>query len=262
MYAEERQERVAHLIESEGRVSVLDLASTFDVTAETVRRDLAQLESRGVVRRVHGGAVAPSRTSRLEESVSARTDRNAAAKSRIADAARTLLPSSFSGAVAVDAGTTTGLLAEHIARWRPDAAHRSLVIITNAVSIASIVGTNPDVEVQLLGGRLRGITGAAVGAATVAQLRGVRPDIAFLGANGVHADFGLSTPDQEEAAVKSAYVTAARRTVALVDDSKLGEEALMRFAALDELDTLITSAQPEDRLASALTDAEVEVMVA
>jgi DeoR family fructose operon transcriptional repressor len=262
MYAEERQERVAQLIGSHGRVSVIDLAGSFDVTAETVRRDLAQLESHGILRRVHGGAVAPSRTSRVEESVSARSDRNSAAKARIAEVASALLPSSFSGAVAVDAGTTTGLLAEHIARWRPDAPHRSLVVITNAIPIASIVGTNPDVEVQLLGGRLRGITGAAVGAATLAQLGRMRPDIAFLGANGLHAEFGLSTPDQEEAAVKSAYVAGARRTVALVDDSKLGEEALMRFAGLDDLDTLITSAQPDRRLASALTDAEVEVMVA
>jgi DeoR family fructose operon transcriptional repressor len=204
MYAEERQERIAQTVTEAGRVVVADLAREFDVTTETIRRDLAQLESRSVLRRVHGGAVAGSASSRVEESVAARRDRNTAAKQSIAQAAMVLVPDSFSGAIAIDAGTTTGFLAEHIARWRPASAHQSLVVITNSIAVASIVSENPDVEVHLLGGRLRGITSAAVGSSTLAQLAHIRPDIAFIGANGVHAEFGLSTPDQEESAVKTA----------------------------------------------------------
>jgi len=262
MYAEERQDQVERIVLTAGRAAVADLAREFDVTTETIRRDLAQLESRGILRRVHGGAVPASKSSRAEESIAQRRDHNAGAKARIARAAMTLVPSSFSGAIALDAGTTTGVLAEHIAQWRPDAPHQSLVVITNSIVIASIVSDNPDVEVLLLGGRLRGITSAAVGAATLGQLSRLKPDIAFIGANGVHAEFGLSTPDEEEAAVKTSLTRGARRTVALVDASKLGEEALVRFAELSDIDTLITDESPEPDLATSLRTQEVEVIVA
>jgi DeoR family fructose operon transcriptional repressor len=262
MYAEERQERIAQTVTNAGRVVVADLAREFDVTTETVRRDLAQLEVRGVLRRVHGGAVAGSATSRVEESVAARRDRNTTAKQSIAQAAMALIPDSFSGAIAIDAGTTTGFLAEQLVRWHPASAHQSLVVITNSIAVASIVSENPDVEVHLLGGRLRGITSAAVGSSTLAQLAHMRPDIAFIGANGVHAEFGLSTPDQEESAVKTALTRGARRAVALVDASKLGQETLVSFADLADLDTLITNSEPLPDLTGALRDAEVEVLVA
>ncbi|MCU1403783.1 MAG: DeoR/GlpR transcriptional regulator [Glaciihabitans sp.] len=261
MYAEERQDHVERLVVESGRVAVADLARQFDVTTETIRRDLAQLEVRGILRRVHGGAVAGS-GSRVEESVAARRDLNAGAKERIARAAMALVPGSFSGAIAIDSGTTTGLFAEQIARWRPDAAHQTLVVITNSISIAAILSDNPDVEVQLLGGRIRGITSAAVGASTLAQVQHLRPDITFIGANGVHSEFGLSTPDQEESAVKSALTTNTRRAVALVDASKLGKETLVSFAGLGDLDTLITDVEPASDLVEALRVADVEVMVA
>jgi DeoR family fructose operon transcriptional repressor len=135
-------------------------------------------------------------------------------------------------------------------------------VITNSIAVASIVSENPDVEVHLLGGRLRGITSAAVGSSTLAQLAHIRPDIAFIGANGVHAQFGLSTPDQEESAVKTALTRGARRAVALVDASKLGQETLVSFADLADLDTLITNSEPLPDLTGALRDAEVEVLVA
>lgn len=262
MYAEERQDEVERIVVEHGRAGVVALAREFNVTTETIRRDLALLEDRGVLRRVHGGAVVTSKTSRAEESIAARLDRNTGAKSRIADLALRLIPSSFSGAIAIDAGTTTGRFAERIASWAPDSRRQNLVVITNSIAIATVVSVNPDIEVQLLGGRLRGITGAAVGSSTLAQLARIRPDIAFIGANGVHAQFGLSTPDEDESAVKTALTRGSRRAVALVDASKLGEEALVRFADLGDLDTLITDEQPADDLGDALRDAEVEVMCA
>ncbi|MBD5381840.1 DeoR/GlpR family DNA-binding transcription regulator [Clavibacter sepedonicus] len=262
MYAEERQDRVVALLERTGRVAVVGLARDFDVTTETVRRDLAQLESRGVLRRVHGGAVLAGRSTRAEESLDTRGSRNTAAKARIADAAMAFLPASFEGSIALDAGTTTGLVAERVAAWRPDVPGRTLVVVTHSMAVAQTVTRNPAVEVQLLGGRVRGITSAAVGPATLGQLARLRPDIAFIGANGIHAEFGLSTPDEEEAAVKTALTRGSRRAVALVDASKAGEEALVGFAALGDLDTLVTDAAPDGPLADALAAAEVEVMVA
>lgn len=262
MYAEERQQHIEALLAARGRVAVIDLATHFDVSSETVRRDLDQLETRGVLRRVHGGAVAASRISRAEESVAQRRGRNADAKERIAAAAMALIPASFTGAIAIDSGTTTGRLAEHLSRWQPENPAQTLVVITNSIHIAATVADNPNIEIHMLGGRLRGITGAAVGAGTLAELTTLRPDIAFIGANGVHEEFGLSTPDGEEAAVKTVLTRGARRAVVLVDETKLGVETLVSFARLGDLDTIVTDAHPDAELAAALDAAGVEVVVA
>jgi DeoR family fructose operon transcriptional repressor len=96
----------------------------------------------------------------------------------------------------------------------------------------------------------------------VEAARRLRPDIAFIGTNGIHAAFGLSTPDPEEAAVKAAFVQSARRIVVLADASKLDAETLVQFASLKDLDTLITDTKPSQDLADALADAGVEVVVA
>lgn len=262
MYAEERQDRIERLIHSAGRVAVQTLALEFDVTTETIRRDLAVLADRGALRRVHGGAVASTTAARIEETIAERRDLNASAKAKIATAAMTLLPSSFSGSIAIDGGTTTGALAERVARWSPDSSSQSLLVITNSLGVATTVSANPEIEVQLLGGRVRAVTSAAVGSVTLAQAQRLRFDLAFIGANGVHPEFGLSTPDEEEAAVKSALTRGARRAISLADASKLGKEHLVRFADLDEVAYLVSEEQPGPVLAAALREAAVEVIVA
>ena len=261
MYATERQESIALALEASGRVSVTQLAADLDVTAETVRRDLDSLELAGVLRRVHGGAVAASRGSVTEVAIGVRRSEHHAAKSAIVDVAMRMLPPTFRGSVLLDSGTTTALLAERIAAWSP--AHgQQLTVITNSMQNLVALDKNPHLDLHLVGGRLRGLTGALVGASTVAQLEALRPDISFLGTNGISAGFGLSTPDDLEGAVKSAMVRGARRAVVLADGAKLEQEALVRFAALDEIDTLVTDEVPTPELLEALTAADVEVLYA
>jgi len=96
----------------------------------------------------------------------------------------------------------------------------------------------------------------------VRAIEHLRPDIAFLGTNGISASFGLSTPDPDEAAVKSAIVRAARRVVVVADADKLGNELLVSFAPLEAIDVLVTDAAPDPVLAAALSDAQVEVWLA
>jgi len=262
MYATERHDAIAAALQDAGRVSVADLAEHFDVTTETVRRDLDTLESAGVLRRVHGGAVPIGRSSVVELTVAEREGQHNSAKSAIARAAMRLVPSTFSGSIAIDAGTTCAAVAAELARWEPATAGATITVITNSVPIAATLQHSEHVELHLLGGRVRGVTSAAVGTATVEQIGALRPDIAFVGTNGLSAGFGLSTPDEYEAAVKGAYVLAARRAVVLADAAKHGVEALMRFARLDEIDTVVTDQEPPADLAGALTDADVEVVVA
>ncbi|WP_277959262.1 DeoR/GlpR family DNA-binding transcription regulator, partial [Frigoribacterium faeni] len=258
MYATERHESIAEALRSAGRVSVSDLALRLDVTAETVRRDLDALEQAGLLQRVHGGAVAAGRSSVSELSLSERETRHSPEKTSVAQAAAHLVPPTFTGSIALDAGTTTAAVAAELARWTPATPGTVLTVITNAVPIAALLQHSPHVDLHLLGGRVRGLTSAAVGTSTVEQIQALRPDIVFVGANGVSAGFGLSTPDEFEGAVKSAYVRAGRRVVAVVDQTKHGEEALVRFARLAEIDTVVTDAPPAPDLGEALELADVE----
>lgn len=260
MFAAERYEKIGDLVAAEGRVSVAGLADRFNITQETVRRDLATLESDGVVRRVHGGAVAAAKRSTGELSLTSRQSQHHEQKLRIARKAMDLIPAGSS--VVIDAGTTTELLADLLQDWQPPNLEDNLLVITHAVPIAAKLSNLPALELEMLGGRVRGLTRASVGDSTVKQLENLRPDVAFVGANGIHPDFGFSTPDAQEAAVKSAIVRSARRVVVLADASKLGEETLVRFAALDDVDALITDTAPDGALAEALQQAGMEVVTA
>lgn len=262
MYAVERHDTIVESVRSSGRVAVADLAVRFDVSTETIRRDLDTLEQAGLLQRVHGGAVVAGHTSVSELSLAEREVQRGPGKSAIARAAARLVPPTFVGSVALDAGTTTAAVAAELASWQPATPGTVLTVVTNAVPIAALLQHSEHIDLRLLGGRVRGLTSAAVGTATVEQIAALRPDVAFVGTNGISAGFGLSTPDELEGAVKTAYIRAARRVVAVADATKHGEEALMRFARLDELDTLVTDAAPAADLADALASADVEVIVA
>ena len=262
MFAEERQQRIAELVSSQGRVSVNELAELFSITQETVRRDLATLEDSGQLRRVHGGAVATDRLTRSEQSLSERQTQRLAEKQRIAEAALTLIPNTPTASILLDSGRTTAALAERLASWSPANLGDELLVITNSLPTAASLSTNSHLLLDIVGGRVRGLTSAVVGARATEQLSALRPDIAFIGTNGIHVDFGLSTPDPVEAATKTAMVKAARQVVVLVDASKFGTETLVRFATLEDIDTVITTAAPDPELAAALAAAGVEVVVA
>ena len=113
-----------------------------------------------------------------------------------------------------------------------------------------------------LGGQLRGLTQAAVGPEAVEALSTLRVDVAVLGANGLSAAHGLSTPDPDEATVKRAMVRSARQVVALVDSTKIGQEHLVSFASLDDIDLLVTDVELPPALIDQLTATETEVLVA
>lgn len=222
---------MADTARADGRVDVADLAARFDVTAETVRRDLTELEARGVVRRVHGGAI-PVERFRSEPEVSEKARLRATEKSRIAKAALAYVPQA--GSILLDAGTTTAALASLL----PD--RTDLTVVTNALPVALTLAARPNLDVLVVGGRLRGRTLANVGDWTMRALRDLSVDVAFVGTNGVSVERGLSTPDSAEAAAKRAMVAAGRQVVLLADHSKIGQEHFERFASIDEIDVFVT----------------------
>ena len=255
MYAEERQQAIASLVIAEGRASVAELAQTYDVTTETVRRDLAALEKAGVVRRVHGGAVPLRALHLVEAGVGEREATRAEHKDAIAAAAVDFLPRDGS-TVLLDAGTTTARIAAHLP------TDRELVVVTNSIPVAARLAAIPSISLQLLGGRVRGVTQAAVGEQTLRVLDTLRVDMAFIGTNGISLRHGLSTPDNDEAAVKRAMVNAANYVVTVADSSKVGREDFVSFAPLSRVDTLITDSEITDYDREQLTEHGVEVVTA
>ncbi|MBG6108115.1 DeoR/GlpR family DNA-binding transcription regulator [Frigoribacterium sp. CG_9.8] len=231
MYAPERHEQILETARSFGRVEVASLAHDLAVTPETVRRDLTALERRGVLRRVHGGAIPVERFGN-EPDVADREGHSAEQKERIALAALEELPDG--GSIILDAGTTT----VRLARLLP--TDRELTVVTHSIPVASILTGRPNISLHLLGGVVRPRTLAAVGEWTKAQIADVFADVAFMGINGISIERGLTTPDIAEATIKRALIEASRRVIVLADHTKFGREDFARVAGLGVVDTIIT----------------------
>lgn len=253
MYAEERQSRIIELVRAVGRVEVTGLAAELDVTPETVRRDLTTLERRGLLRRVHGGAIPIERLG-FEPGIDARRTVMTAEKERIAKAALELVPEE--GSILLDAGTTTARLADALP------ADRELTVITNALDIVVNLARRPNLTVLALGGRVRGRTLAAVDVWALDALRDTFIDVAFMATNGISVERGLTTPDPTEAAVKRAMIAASRRAILLADHTKVGNDHLIRFADLGDIDTFVTDEGLHAELAGDLEAAGLRVVLA
>ncbi|MGN7859098.1 DeoR/GlpR family DNA-binding transcription regulator [Microbacterium sp. 22303] len=253
MYAAERQQRIHERAQRDGRVDVTGLAELLDVTTETVRRDLAVLEQQGLVRRVHGGAL-PAERPLPELTLAARIGQHSEAKLRIATRALQELPDG--GTILLDSGSTTLAIAELLP------ADAQLTVVTNNTIVAGALAGRDNLTLLLIGGRVRTVTGAAVGPWAIEALAELTVDVAFLGTNGFDADHGLSTPDQDEAAVKRAMLEAARTRILVADSSKLGAVHLQRFARAEELHTIITDTAADPDAVEALRAAGPKVVIA
>ncbi len=251
MYAEERQQVILERARAKGRVDVAALAESFAVTAETIRRDLTVLERHGVLRRVHGGAIPIERLG-FEPAVAARETIMTSEKERIAKAALAELPDE--GSILIDAGTTTGQLAELLPM------DRELTVVTHSVNLAMQLTNRPNLTVMLVGGRLRSRTLASVDAWALQSLKDVHVEVAFMATNGLSPDRGLTTPDMAEAQVKRAAIASSRRCVLLCDHTKAGIDHFARFADLSEIDTLITDTGMDSEVAAELAAAGPRVI--
>src|ERR1700752_2322709 len=184
MLTEERPHRILERLRVQGRVLASDLVAEFGVSADTVRRDLRELDDAGMLRRVHGGALPrPGDTDPLL----IRARRAPEAKASIARRAAQIVHDGQ--VVTLDGGTTT----LEVARALPE--HLSATVVTNSLPIALALADRPRGEVVVIGGRLRGPAGVTVGAAAVAALAAVRADVLFLGVCGLHPEIGVSVED-------------------------------------------------------------------
>lgn len=229
-YASQRQQLIVARLRDAGQVDVADISNELGVSNETVRKDLIALEQQAALRRVHGGAVPVGHVS-FEPAVTRRVYYRDE-KTRIAKAALGHLPAG--GSVLIDAGSTTVRVAELFP------TDLQLTVFTNTLPIALALINRPLLTVFMLGGRVRPVTLAAVDDWALRTLAEVNVDVAFLGANAISVDRGLTTPDVAEAAVKRAMASSARKRILLADHSKVGAVSLCKHADLSDIDLFIT----------------------
>jgi DeoR family transcriptional regulator, fructose operon transcriptional repressor len=232
MGPEQRRQAILLRSRRSGRVEVPVLADELGVAAETVRRDLRTLEDQGLVRRTHGGAY-PVETAAFESGMAYRAQNNVPQKRRIAAEAVARLGEAET--VFVDEGFTPQLIAIDLAALR-----RPLTVVTASLSAAAVLAECTWITTVLLGGRVRNGTLGAVGPSTTAQLADLVVNLAYLGANGVSREFGLTTPDPAVAAVKAQAVASSKRRIFVGTYAKFGVSSFHRFAEVADFEALVT----------------------
>jgi DeoR/GlpR family transcriptional regulator of sugar metabolism len=238
MLTDERRHRILEHLRVQGRVLASDLVTEFDVSPDTVRRDLRELDEAGALRRVHGGALPrPGDTDPLP----ARARRAPEAKATIARRAAQLV--SDGQVVVLDGGTTT----LEVARALPERLRAT--VVTNSLPIALELADRSALDVITVGGHVRSRSHVTVGAASVAALAAVRADVLFLGVCGLHPEIGISAVDSEEVEGKRAMIAGAAEIVGLADHDKLGTALPFVIAPLSKVTKLVTDAVDEDELA-------------
>lgn len=253
MYPPQRQRAITDILLDAGeRIAVGDIAARLQVATETIRRDLDVLERRGALRRVRGGAELIG-TVPFEQALAARHADQFAEKRAIAEAVLDDLPDD--GVVVLDSGSLTSVIADRF-------GDRPLTVVTNNLPAAAQLAGRPQLQVITLPGMIRGLTQASVDGWTTRRLESVAADLAIVGVNGLTGDLGLTTTNPEEAAVKRAMLLAARRRLVPVVSAKLGRNSFCSFAAVAEVDKIITDARAEEDLLAELRGVGPEVQVA
>lgn len=247
-----RQSEILDITRAEGRVGVEDLAQRFDVTLQTIRRDLAELAEAGFLDRVHGGAVA--RTGVVNIGYEQRRRMNEDAKAAIARACAAEIPDNSS--LILNLGTTTEAVARELLH------HKNITVVTNNMNVANILLANPGCEIMVAGGALRRSDGGLVGELTTQFFEQFKVDFAVVGTSALDLDGDMLDFDLAEVRVSRAILGRARCRFLVTDRSKLGRSAPARIASLSGIDTIFTDTALPEPLAAACRDWGTRVVVA
>jgi DeoR family glycerol-3-phosphate regulon repressor len=247
-----RQEELITLVQREGFVTVEQAALHFDVTQQTIRRDLATLCDAALLRRYHGGVSLPSSVENL--AYNARKGLLQAEKRRIADLLAQHVPDGAS--LFINLGTTN----EDVARAL--LAHNGLRIITNNLNVAIMLSNNPTFEVIVAGGVVRGRDHGVTGEATIELIRQFKVDFGIVGISGIDLDGTLLDFDFQEVRVAQAIIEHSRQVYLAADHSKIGRNALVRLGSIARIDAWFTDSAPPDALMRVLESVDTHLYIA
>lgn len=246
-----RHQEILALIKRQGFIATETLAQTFQVTAQTIRRDINELCDQGLLRRHHGGAAPISSIENVNY-----TDRqilNHANKQRIAQRLAEQIPDNAS--LFINIGTTTEAVAKALS------GHKNLRIITNNLNVATHLSANPDNEVIVAGGVVRS-DGGVIGESTIDFIRQFKVDYGIIGISGIDTDGTLLDYDYREVRVAQAIIDNAREVFLAADHTKFTCTPMVRLCHIGDIDALFTDRTPPEEIQPILTQSNVRVYVA
>ncbi|BBE73297.1 DeoR/GlpR family DNA-binding transcription regulator [Oharaeibacter diazotrophicus] len=245
-----RQHAILDLAKQIGRVTVEELAGRFDVTPQTIRKDLNELCEQRLLARVHGGAILASSVENV--GYDARRQIAAREKMAIGRAAAALVPNDAS--LFINIGTTTEAVAQALLQ------HTGLMVITNNINVANLMRAYPQIEVVIAGGVVRRADGGIVGEAAVDFIRQFKVDFAIVGTSAIDDDGSLLDYDFREVKVAQAILANARKVILVSDQTKFDRTAPVRIGAIDQVDVFVTDHCPSERVRALCAASDVQLI--
>jgi DeoR family glycerol-3-phosphate regulon repressor len=246
-----RQHDLLSLASKEGYVNVEKLAEIFEVTQQTIRRDINNLCDQELLTRTHGGAFYSSGVHNV--TYSSRKSLASNEKKEIANAVAAFIPDNSS--IVINIGTTTEQVALSLL------SHQDLKVITNNINIVSIFAQSNNAEVWLAGGKVRNSDFAVIGESTANFIKQFKVDYAVVGVSAIDNDGSLMDFDYEEVIVSKAIFEHCRKLILVADDIKFDRTAPMLIGNISEIDTLVTNIQPSPEITNICNNNNVEIIV-
>jgi DeoR/GlpR family transcriptional regulator of sugar metabolism len=253
MLSAERKTRILEGIGHDGRVVASELSRRFNVSEDTIRRDLRELAAEGLLHRVYGGAL-PLPKAPIPLNYALRASQAPAAKTAIAKAAAALFKSGQ--VIAFDGGTTPLEVAQHL----PE--NLNATIVTHSLPILQLLAQRPGIELIAIGGRVFCESLVTVGPVTVQAYQAINPDLCIMGVAGVDVTAGLTALNHEEAQVKRAMLQNATQVAAVAAADKLATAGPFTVAPIDCLTHLVTDQTAPPELLEAFRAAGLQVLTA
>jgi DeoR family transcriptional regulator, fructose operon transcriptional repressor len=252
MLVEERQALILEKLRENQSIRISELCSMLSVSRETIRKDLYQLEKKGLLKKVHGGAVLDK--TNVEPPYVTRQMSHVREKEAIARKAAELVDDG--DALFIDLGTTTLLFAKQLK------AKKGLTVITNSLPVAMELAGSPEIKVLLPGGELRPGELALSGPITRQSLNNFYVDKTFIGVGGLAWDSGVTDYHIQEADIRKQMLERGGMKIALADHSKFNVTALAKVAELKDLDVVVTDDRAPREFLDKLAELDVEILVA
>lgn len=247
-----RQEKIRFLLQKHGHLTVAELAEQFAVSEMTIRRDLIQLASMGLVQREHGKAVYPQNPQARNPVFITRIGEAHKEKIAIGKAAVGLMKEGES--IILDSGTTTLAIAL--------ALKKKCIVVTNSLPVADILGMRQNITTILTGGEVQRTTFSLMGPMTRESLAGFNADKLFLAATGISPEKGLSTTSMAESEVKQAMINSAKEVILVAHSEKLDQVCYHTFAKWEKINKFITDTSANMKLINKIEENGVEVILA
>lgn len=247
-----RHERIVELIHNRGFLTTDQLVTIFQVTPQTIRRDLNELDRQGLISRHHGGAGEPT-SSTVNTAYSERKGLCHDEKNQMAAALVQRIPDGAS--LFINIGTSTEAVAHALL------GHSCLKVVTNNLHVASILLQRDDFTVLMAGGEVRNRDGGIIGEAARDFIGQFSVDYAVMGISGIDLDGSLLDYDYHEVRVAQAMIANSRHRFLVADHSKIGRNAMIRLGHLRDIDALFTDRQPPQPLQDCLETHQTEVVV-